>query len=147
MKGSILTSPPTSLLQDHGWVILDLDPPAYGDPLFKGVSGKIAPLSNNQQEVITVQAPLFKGGWGDQQELITLNGKIAPFSNSDHRNLKIMVIARLPKQSQTLAIASFRFAPFAMTNVYLILYDYLNGNLNTIFGYCKHNEVKAKGKS
>ncbi|ALF51589.1 hypothetical protein ACX27_00010 [Nostoc piscinale CENA21] len=68
MKGSILTSPSTSLLRDYGWVILDLDPPACGDPLKKGVKGKIAPFSNNQQEVITVKAPLFKGGWGDQQE-------------------------------------------------------------------------------
>ncbi|MCC5621047.1 hypothetical protein, partial [Nostoc sp. CHAB 5715] len=37
----------------------------------------------------------------------------------------IYVIANEVKQSKALAIASFRFAPLAMTNVYLILHNYL----------------------
>ncbi|MCC5668608.1 hypothetical protein LC653_33350 [Nostoc sp. CHAB 5784] len=47
--------------------------------------------------------------------------------SAEHKWLRkiIYVIANEVKQSKALAIASFRFAPLAMTNVYLILHNYL----------------------
>ena len=63
----------------------------------------------------------------------------------------IYVIANEVKQSQTPAIASFRFAPFASDIVYLILHNYLstavgrrksNGSLMAVLIRIKYNFTK-----
>jgi len=114
MKGSILTSPPTSPTvytqvrktdpQKMSFVGCVIDDSPNALQIWEGAlrwrDNTPYKTKGNQQKVIKVKAPLFKG---DQQELITLNKKVALLSKGEY------------------------------------------GYFNTIFGYCKRNEVKGKG--